>query len=93
MNRQIKETSDRIRDYKKLKEEVERSNKEIAKLKKEEELQKGRIVTNSNKVTNAQQQIKELETESNELKGLLKTARQRNETLKKENTAAQSQLE
>lgn len=56
-------------------------------------MQKGRIVSNNNKVSNAQQQIKDLEVESNELKSLLKTARQRNETLKKENTAAQTQLE
>lgn len=93
LNRQIKEISDKIRDYKKLKEEVDGSNKEVAKLKKEEELQKGRIVSNSNKVANTQQQIKDLEAESNELKSLLKVARQRNETLKKENTSAQAQLE
>ena len=72
---------------------MERTNKEITKLKKEEELQKGRIISNSNKVNNAQQQIKELEVESNDLKSMLKAARQRNETLKKENTSAQTQLE
>lgn len=91
LTRQIKEVSDKIKEHRRLKDEFEGSGKELSRLRREEDLQKGKIVSNSNRKEATQQRVRDLEVENKELANLVAATKARRDNLQKEKAAIQQQ--
>jgi SMC interacting uncharacterized protein involved in chromosome segregation len=91
LTRQIKEVSDKIKEHRRLKDEFEGSGKELSRLRREEDLQKGKIVSNSNRKEVTQQRVRDLEVENKELANLVAATKARRDNLQKEKAAIQQQ--